>query len=285
MTFEQIKCFQAVIETGSFSKAAQRLFKAKSAVMYSVKTLEEQLGFALIDRSEYRSKITPQGEAFLFRCQKVLNDMDELNEYAQLIASGVEMNLKISASGIFNIDLLYPILKKAMSVFPSTEIMFEREILSGEKMLRRGDVDLAILENLHNKRDYDFKHINSEKMMLVIANDHQFLSLPKKEQNKEGLYRYPQVIQRSTIRDEDVQVGVHHESLKWKVTDTPSKREIILNGLGWGRLPEHIVKKDIKKKKLTHLKAFKDDDTVDFYLCKKKDTQMGQVAQFIWDCF
>ncbi|MEM7646193.1 MAG: LysR family transcriptional regulator, partial [Pseudomonadota bacterium] len=135
MTFEQIKCFQAVTEEGSFSKAAQKLFKAKSAVMYSVKSLEDQLGFPLMDRTEYRAKITPQGEAFLFRCQKVINDMNELHEYAQLIASGVEMKLKISASGIFDIDILYPILKKAMSVFPSTEILFEREILSGEKML------------------------------------------------------------------------------------------------------------------------------------------------------
>lgn len=285
ITFEKIKCFQAVIDTGSFAKAAHKLFKAKSAVLYSVKTLEDQLGFSLIDRSEYRSKITPQGEAFLFRCQKVIQNMSELDEYAKLIASGVEMKLKISASGIFNINVLYPILKETMSVFPSTEIVFQREILSGEKMLKRRDVDLAIFENLRNKKEFDFKLIDTAKLVLVIAKDHSFLTLPVEQQTQKNLYKYPQIIQRSTIRDEESHVGVHKESLKWMVTDTPSKREIILNGLGWGRLPEHIVADDIKAGRLAHLKRFKDDDVVEFFLCKRKGSEMGKVSQFIWDNF
>ncbi|MEM7645508.1 MAG: LysR substrate-binding domain-containing protein, partial [Pseudomonadota bacterium] len=143
----------------------------------------------------------------------------------------------------------------------------------------------SIFESLVNKSNFDFKLVSTEKLILVIASDHDFLSLPKELQTKEQLYNYPQVIQRSTIRNEDMQIGIHKDSLKWKVTDTPSKREIILNGLGWGRLPEHVIKRDLKSKKLVHLRKFEDDDLVDFYLCKRKGSKMGQVAQFIWDSF
>ncbi len=285
ITIEQIQCFQAVVAEGSFTKASEKLFKAKSAVMYSVKNLEEQLGFDLFDRTQYRPEITLKGESFLMKSQKILSDLQELHEETKLIASDVEMRLRISASGIFNSSLLYPILKQAMKKFPSTEILFEKEILSGEKMLSRDMVDLAIFENLRNKRDFEYKKISQVELRLVIGKGHDFFELPKKEQTKQSLYKYPQVIQRSTIRDDDFQVGVHKESLKWKVTDTPSKREVILNGLGWGRLPLHVIDKDLKSGAIVHLKKIKDDDCVDIYLCKKKGKKIGKVTQFIWDSF
>lgn len=285
ITLEQIQCFQAVASEGSFSKASEKLFKAKSAVIYSVKSLESQLGFSLLDRSEYRPKITSKGESFLMKAEKILQSMQELQDETKLIASNIEMRLRISASGIFDSSLLYPTLKKAMKKFPSTEIIFEKEILSGEKMLSRGMVDLAIFENLKNKRDYDYKKISRVDLKLVIAKNHEFFELSRELQSKESLYKYPQVIQRSTIRDDDFEVGVHRESLKWKVTDTPSKREVIINGLGWGRLPFHVVKKDIASHRLIHLKQFEDDDAVEIFLCKQKKKQMGKVAEFIWDSF
>ena len=282
---EQIQCFQAVADLGSFTQAAQYLNKAKSAVMYSVKNLEGQLGFDLFDREHYRPKITPKGEAFLYSSKKIVDDMKELHDKTSLIASEVEMRIRLSASGIFDSNVLYPVLKEAMSVFPSTEVIFEKEILSGEKMLARDMVDLAIFENVHNKRDFDYKHISTVELKLVIAKNHQFFDLPKKEQKKQSLYRYPQVIQRSTIRDDDFTVGVHEDALKWRVIDTASKREIIANGLGWGRLPYHTIEADLKRGSITHLKDLKDDDSVDIYICKKKSRPMGKVAQFIWDKF
>ncbi|MFT6633782.1 MAG: DNA-binding transcriptional LysR family regulator [Bacteriovoracaceae bacterium] len=285
ITIDQIECFQAISETGSFQKASEKLNKAKSAVMYSVKNLEEQLGFPLLDRSSYRSKVTPQGEAFLFRSKKILENMSELHDYCNQIASEVEMKLSISVSGIFNINLLYPVIKNSMKVFPSTEIILEKEILSGEKMLQREMVDIAIFENIHNKRELDFKSIGPVKLVLVISSDHPFLKLTHKEQTREALYKYPQIVQRSTIQDEDHNIGVHSKSLKWKVTDTPSKKDIIMNGLGWGRLPLHTVEVEIKNGTLTHLKDFKDDDEVEMYICKRKNAFMGKVSQMIWDSF
>jgi DNA-binding transcriptional LysR family regulator len=285
ITIDQIQCFQAVSESGSFQKAGEKLNKAKSAVMYSVKNLEEQLGFPLLDKSSYRSKVTPQGDAFLFRSKKILKDMAELHMYSAQIASEVEMKLSLSVSGIFEMNLLYPIIKNAMDSFPSTEIVLEKETLSGEKMLKRELVDLAIFENLHNKREFDHKVIGRVPLKLVIASDHPFLKLPKKQQTKEELFKYPQIVQRSTITDTDYNIGVHTDSLKWKVSDTPSKRDIIMNGLGWGRLPLHTIKSDLKNKSLTHLSKFNDDDEVSMYLCKRKTGFTGKVASLIWDSF
>lgn len=202
ITVDQIQCFQTVAETGSFTKAAENLSRAKSAVIYSVKNLEEQLGFKLLDRSEYRPRLTQKGEAFLMRSAKILEDMQELHQQTKLIASDIEMRIRISASGIFNSALLYPVSKQTMKKFPSTEVLFEKEILSGEKMLTRGLVDLAIFENLNNKRDFEHKLIARFPLFLVIARDHEFFqsnqlnkqrvnSIPIRRSYKEAQFQTP----------------------------------------------------------------------------------------------
>ena len=284
-TIDQIMCFQAVIDEGSFNRAAEKLHRAKSAVRYGVDKLEEQLGFPVLDRSSYRPSMTPQGEEFLARAKRLLSEYRSLQLASEQIGCRVETRLALSVSGIYGTNKLYPTIKKAIKEFPSTEIIIEREILSGEKMLLAGSVDMAVSERLQNKNEIDYKEIDKVNLLLVLASDHPFLSLPKADQNFEALYKYPQIITRSTIPDDSILAGVHEKALKWHVTDTPSKKEIILNGLGWGRLPEDLVSKEINSGKLTRLDWLEGDEEVVFYLCRKKGASAGTVAQFIWDSF
>ncbi|MEH0862594.1 LysR family transcriptional regulator [Halobacteriovorax sp. DPLXC-1] len=285
ITIEQIKCLQALDEAGSFTKAATALAKAKSAVIYSINNLEEQVGFPLVDRTSYRPQITNKGRDFLNEAAKLTAQYDHLIEKTKQISSNVETRVSISVSGIYEQEKLYPIIKKAMSLYPSTEIILEKEILSGEKMLMEGRVDLAIFEDLSRTKNFEFKPVGEVDMYLVIAKDHPFLDLPKKEQSFASLVQYPQIIQRSTIPDDTIKLGVMDEALKWRVTDTPSKKEIILNGFGWGRLPSTMIKDELKKGRLVHLKSLEKKSLVKFCLGHKKGHQLGEVARFIWDSF
>lgn len=285
ITIEQIKCLQALQKAGSFTKAATELAKAKSAVIYSIKNLEEQVGFPLVDRTSYRPEITAKGIEFLNEANKLTKQYDDLISKTKQISSNVETRLSISVSGIYGLDKLYPVIKKAMQRYPSTEILLEREILSGEKMLLSDQVDLAIFEDLSSIKNFSYKPIDQVDMLLVVAKGHPFLDLPRKEQDFQKLAQYPQIIQRSTIPDENTNIGIMKESLKWHVTDTPSKREIIVNGLGWGRLPSSLIADDIKKGRLIHLKHLEKKTPVKFCLGHKQDRNLGEVAKFIWDSF
>ena len=152
-------------------------------------------------------------------------------------------------------------------------------------MLQTDVVDIAIFENIRNKMEFDYKQIDEVKMVLTVSSQHPFLSLPKSEQKIEALYKYPQIIQRSTIAEDDYQVGVHSDSLQWKVSDTHSKHEIIVQGLGWGRLPLPLISDDLKANKLVTLDWLKDDNITPIYIAKKKNKLKGKVAEFVWDSF
>ncbi len=285
ITIEQIQCLKALIDAGSFSMAAEKQGKAKSAIIYSIKRLEEQLGFSVIERSGYKSKLTSKGRDFLESSKKLLTEYDNLLVKCSQIESHIESFFRLSVSGIYGIDMVSPVIANAMKTFPQTEIQLEREILSGERMLNADMVDLAIFENIRNTKDLDYKKIDEVQAVLSIAANHPFLELPKSEQSFEALYKYPQIIQRSTIPEDDHSVGVYNDSLQWKVSDTHSKYDIILHGLGWGRLPMPLVQKDLETGKLVELDWLEDGDLITIYIAKKNNRMKGKVAEFIWNSF
>ncbi len=284
ITIDQITCLKAVKDSGSFNGASENLHKAKSAISYSINRLDEQLGFPTLDRSQYRIRLTSQGEAFLKKAQKLLNEVEELKDEVHKIASGVEMKLAMSATAIFPAEKINKVLREIITRFPATEFTFHREILSGERMLSNEEVDIAIFESIQNTLDLDSKKISQVELKLVIAKGHPFLSLPKEEQTLENLKTYPHIIQRSTIPD-NTQMGSPENAKRWSVSDIDSKKDLILNNLGWGRLPGHYVAKELKSKRLVHLKHLKYDHTLEIFLCKKKSKSMGPVLKHIWDSF
>ncbi len=72
LTIEQIQYLKAVIDFGSFEKAANETTKTKTAIIYSIKKLEENLGFDLLDRSGYRVVPTTKGIEFLNNSKSLL---------------------------------------------------------------------------------------------------------------------------------------------------------------------------------------------------------------------
>ena len=75
--FEDLQAFVAVVETGSFTAAADRLDAAKSAVSRRVAGLEQRLGVQLIRRTTRRLDITDSGRSFYEHSARILADLDE----------------------------------------------------------------------------------------------------------------------------------------------------------------------------------------------------------------
>lgn len=68
-TSEELAIFVAVVEGGSFSRAAERLGQANSAISRSVKKLEMKLGVNLINRTTRQLSLTEEGERYFRRVQ------------------------------------------------------------------------------------------------------------------------------------------------------------------------------------------------------------------------
>ena len=78
MNFQQCRYVQTIAETGSFSKAAKKLFLTQPNLSASIRDLEEELGVQLFERSNIGAKLTDDGHDFLKYAKRILGELDLL---------------------------------------------------------------------------------------------------------------------------------------------------------------------------------------------------------------
>src|SRR6476659_3871826 len=101
LSLDQARALDAWARHGTFQRAAQALHKGHTAVLYALRTLEDQAGIKLVDRTGYRSRLTPAGQRVLEQCRKLLATERELESLCLEMRSGWEPSLKIVFDGVF----------------------------------------------------------------------------------------------------------------------------------------------------------------------------------------
>lgn len=95
MELRQIQYFCSVVQTGSFTKAAEACLVSQSAISQQVKALESELGFALLKRHGRSFDVTPAGELFSRKASALLDQLDDLRFEAEGVANGWATTLSI----------------------------------------------------------------------------------------------------------------------------------------------------------------------------------------------
>jgi DNA-binding transcriptional LysR family regulator len=88
MNLQHLKHWLALAETGSFSRAAEKLFITQSALSRSIQALEEELGGPLVDRIGKRNELTPLGRSVLERARRIVHEAAELKRGAEVLQQG-----------------------------------------------------------------------------------------------------------------------------------------------------------------------------------------------------
>ncbi|MBG6016656.1 LysR family transcriptional regulator [Proteus mirabilis] len=141
-TSEEVQVFIAVVESGSFTRAAEKLALANSAVSRTVKKLESKLGVNLLNRTTRQLSLTEEGEHYFHRMQVILQDMklaeDELIN-AQKTPQGL---LRIDAATSVVLHLLVPFIKQFQQQYPQITL----SLVSSETFINliERKVDIAI---------------------------------------------------------------------------------------------------------------------------------------------
>ena len=94
--FEDLRTFVAVVETGSFTAAADRLGVAKSATSRRMASLESRLGVQLLQRTTRRLSLTDTGRSFYERSARILADLDEAEAAVHQEHGELRGNLRIA---------------------------------------------------------------------------------------------------------------------------------------------------------------------------------------------
>lgn len=139
---EELAIFVAVVEGGSFSRAAERLNMANSVVSRAIKKLEHKLGVELLTRTTRQIKLTQEGEAYFRRVQSILQEMAAAENELIESKNMPQGSLRIDAATPVVLHLLMPMIKPFRERFPQMTL----SLVSSETFINliERKVDIAI---------------------------------------------------------------------------------------------------------------------------------------------
>ena len=141
---KQIKYFQSVVRTGSFTEAAEECFISQSAISQQIKVLEQSLGFDLLKRSKRSFKLTAAGEYFYKKTLVWVADFEAICNEAAYIAGNKEEKLKIGILKGYSGKEFQAAVSEFSSQFSDASV----EIIHGNHdelytLLRNNEIDIA----------------------------------------------------------------------------------------------------------------------------------------------
>ena len=286
-TLHDLQCFDAVARTGGFQAAAQALHRSHPAVFAAVGKLEKQLGVALLDRSGYRVQLTEAGKSFHGKAQSLLHEMESLRVHASQLAAGEETDLHVVIGDLCPYAPALALLSRFFAARPRTRLHLHFETVAGPpERLLDGDADL-ILHGV-DKNDPRFEWLDLGKVRFVPVAAPGFLPFPiKRTIRQEEMRLFTQCIIRDSARHSPgrpyyIIEGAH----QCTVADQQMKKEVILQGLAWGHLPDFMIGKELREGRLVSLAGrYLTGSVEELVLARRADRPHGPVASELWSHF
>ncbi len=281
MTLDQLQVLETIVKSGSFRAASQELHRAQSAVSYAIRSLEDEVGFKIFSRDQYRPQLTLQGRAFLKKAQDLVFQFGELKETTEFLRRGHEPEIRIAVSALWPLPTLINALKDFTDLFPQTKVRIIQDVLSNDELLLEDHADIALGVVFNDQGLLSTQELFDVKMRAVCSSKHPLAKLKKFTDG--DLAKYPQIIMSSTVKNSKRSAGIINPDNVISVQDYLTKKAFLLEGLGWGLMPEHVIQDEIKKKTLTTLKQ--KEFVTKVLIARHSQKELGPCGKFIWNYF
>ncbi|MEO6952501.1 MAG: LysR family transcriptional regulator [Polyangia bacterium] len=251
-TIDQLRALVAVADTGSFSAAGRSLGRVQSAVSTAMANLEAQLGVALFDRATRVPTITDEGARVLAAARRVLVEVDALHQVASGLADGLEARVSLCVDALFPLPALVELCVGFAAAFPAVDLRVDTETLSAvAARVISGAATLGVTVPVGLPAGLG-RHALSEIRMVPVAAPKHELGLRRGKLSSAALAACVQIV-LSERSDEGVADQAVLSARTWRVGDLHTKHALLRAGLGWGNLPEHLVRDDLAKRRLVEL--------------------------------
>ncbi|MBB1629211.1 LysR family transcriptional regulator [Achromobacter sp. UMC71] len=283
-TLHDLQCFDAVVRAGGFQAAAAQLHRSHPAVFAAVAKLERQLDLTLLDRAGYRVKPTAAGQSFHLRAQALLRELDGLRAHAEQLAMGQESELNVVIGDFCPRPLLLGLLGPFFAQWPATRLNLHFEAVTGPwERLMDGDADLILHRVDAADARVEWLDLGSVPFVPVAAPG--YLSLPAgRAIRPDQLRDYTQCVMRDTAHHTPARDYFMVEGARQcTVADQLMKKEILLQGLGWGHMPRFLIEDELRDGRLLSLaNRHLPGSTETLAAARRADRPQGPVMTRLW---
>lgn len=174
MQIETFKIFCDLVETASFSKAAELNSITQSAVSQQIRALEKKFRVALIERGKKNFSVTAEGRAFLHASKEILRAYDSLSDRLEELQTTVAGHLKIATVYSIGLYELPRNLKSFRKSYPAVDVTVE--YLRSAQIYQRvaeGAADLGLVAYPTRRKGVAVEGCWRDKLVLICPPSHR----------------------------------------------------------------------------------------------------------------
>jgi DNA-binding transcriptional LysR family regulator len=179
MDLLQLEHFLAVVDEGSFTRAAERVFRTQPAVSLSIKKLEDEIGAPLFARDTPELSLTTEGKALVESARRLVQLRDDTVRQLRKIRSISSGVLSIAAHESAAVYLLPKPLREYLKSFPEIKVGIQRsrlEDIPGRVMDR--EVDIGFVKEKPSIGGLRSVLVHSDSLVLIASPRHPLARRP-----------------------------------------------------------------------------------------------------------
>jgi DNA-binding transcriptional LysR family regulator len=247
-SLRQMEYLVAVVEEGSFTRAAQRLFVSQPALSHQVKALEQSVGGPLLERTSQAVHLTPMGRAFLPHAVAAVRAAEEAQRAAASVGQLESGELRIATLHSIALGVVPAAIRAWRLGHP--EVSFElHEYVNIDQLadeMRLGVADLAV-SSRPRRWDGPLRSLGLEDLVVVLAVDDPLLRRPGRRRVRlEQLAERPWVLYRPengltpTVTEACAAAGFVPRAAV-RTYHTATAMQLAAAGLGPALVPANVV--------------------------------------------
>jgi DNA-binding transcriptional LysR family regulator len=282
-TADQWAVLSAVVEHGSYAKAAGVLHRSQPAVSYAIANLQESLGVKLLEIQGRRAVLTAPGETLLKRARGVLRDLAAVESFAQVLKRGWEPELRLVVDAAFPRARLLSIVQEVRATCADTQIQLEDAVLSGaEEAIVDATADVVVTTIV--PPGVLGTWLMDVTFVAVASPRHPLSRLD--EVSAGDLEKHAQSVVRDSGRRQPRDSGWLGSATRCTVTSVEASLALVRAGIAYAWLPAHLVVSDIAGGELRALPlAAGGVRKLPLYLVLVRPAHAGPAAQAAMESF
>ena len=277
LNLKQLETFVAVVEKGSFTKAANSLYLAQSTVSNHIQQLEESLGLILFVRDMKRNiTLTPDGNRIYQFAKEILFRCSELEE---TILENRKSQLIIGASTVPSESILPELIYKFIKTHPNYRFVVKNgDSDQVQRMLTEGEITLGFVGTSDNRQEIVYEKIIEDRFVMITPITSSYVKMHERGLYGKELLNKPLIFRENgsgtqklidnylgsmDVTEEDLNIVAY-------VSSSQLQKDLVKKGTGVAILSEHSVRDLVASGKVLRFEMERNCLSRNIYMAKAR---------------
>lgn len=242
----------AVVHSGGFAAAAQKLHRSQSTVSYAIERLEEQLEVELFERRGRKACLTEVGRALLAEAEPYLAGFRQIEDRARCLKAGDALDIRIAVDSLYPRDRLFRGMAEVIRRYPHVRLSLRQStFLSPDLEFSAHGAHLCI--SAFRTSECFLQPVMEVRMQAVGHKEHPLVCAKKKLTRMDMMQHTLVIIEASDPGRKVQQPRLSPLQRLLSVTTVEAAVAAVRAGVGFGWLPLFCIQQEMADRELVPL--------------------------------